>query len=84
MYYTRSKLQASRVSLSEGMHVFSLRPYMKYGARDVIGNSITIFVGKGPILYVSTECTTQMYYDLAFDWTSTNCFSCDLPESELS
>lgn len=57
---------------------------MKYGARDVIGNSITIFVGKGPILYVSTECTTQMYYDLAFDWTSTNCFSCDLPESELS
>ena len=53
MYYTRSKhLYEYDLStiFSEGMLMFSYSPWIKHGARAVIGNSITICVRKGPML----------------------------------
>lgn len=52
MYYTRSKhLYEYDLStdFSEEMLIFSYSPWIKHGARDVIGNSIIICVRKGPM-----------------------------------
>lgn len=58
MYYTRSKhLYEYDLStiFSEEILMFSYSPWIKHGARDVIGNSITICVRKGPMPCTVTE-----------------------------